>query len=851
MYKNIDSSIKDLYEHNLRSTAVKFGLISDPLVELDDKKATRLLNIAEYLSNQASDEDKIRSFLICALLWENKKQGWHALESFLPRILIKIGLSTSARMIGWNGNQQCFSSFGSYIEELFSTLKIISHEIDVVGSKIVLSSFQKRMWDAIDSYNRLGISAPTSAGKSFILVHKIIDLLSKEKGKVVFIVPTLSLLNQVSNDIRIKCIELGITDISVSQTVNSQSLFKCEKVVYVLTQERALSALNHTEGDFDNVKMLIIDEIQNIEKVSSESEERSKILFDALQEFKNDKDPEKIIICGPRLKNIKEVVKSWFGDVGHSVSEEIPAVLNISFSFKKIKRSDKVLFTQHLPLEGENSIEIEDNYQLKKRILGKKLYGNEIHDFIAKIVLSDKESGNIIFAGTTNQANSTAFEISKRMPKQSDSFSDIDNLGLRRFIAETVHPDYSLIKTVENKVGFHHGKVPQHIRILIEKSFAKRFLHTIVSTTTLMQGINLPAKNIIIRNPSVARNENLTGYEFSNLKGRAGRLMKDLVGRAIIIDEEECNDKAIKVGVAEEKNLNLGYADRFTLNKRYIEDTLKVNSEIKQEKEVGNDIIVYIRNIALKYNEQGFRRLNDVGVSLDLALFKSVLDSLKNLSIPKQICFSNPYWDPLILDRIYLQFLKNEWPPVPNRIQNSSDLLYELLVKMSISSPFYFEKYFGIQPTEGPSGRKARSMCIFAESWGKGKPLRDVINPPNWQISESEDIDSRIQDLHTKVMYGIPKLLRPVFQINDLINEGKSSHLLSFIEVGSSEPKLRTLIEIGIPRESAIEFLKEVSTINYLDEDGRVNESQLTKFIISVKQSKNISRWHKMLIEDL
>lgn len=54
-----------------------------------------------------------------------------------------------------------------------------------------------------------------------------------------------------------------------------------------------------------------------------------------------------------------------------------------------------------------------------------------------------------------------------------------------------------------------------------------------------MQGVNLPAKNIIIRNPNlfVRKGESsakLSPYEFANLRGRAGRLLTDFVGRTIV-----------------------------------------------------------------------------------------------------------------------------------------------------------------------------------------------------------------------------------------------------------------------------------------------------------------------------
>jgi hypothetical protein len=53
-----------------------------------------------------------------------------------------------------------------------------------------------------------------------------------------------------------------------------------------------------------------------------------------------------------------------------------------------------------------------------------------------------------------------------------------------------------------------------------------------VCTTTLMQGVNLPAQNVIVRTPNLyvkkqyGREPKLSRYEFANLRGRAGLYMK-------------------------------------------------------------------------------------------------------------------------------------------------------------------------------------------------------------------------------------------------------------------------------------------------------------------------------------
>jgi len=376
--------INDLFLYNLRVVAKKFGLINDQILSLSANNATTLLNIAEEYSFKPTNEDRLLSLLICAIIWENRSDKWEGLPSFLTRILIRIGLGTTAKMVNWDSEQNVFRSLGSLIDELHAVIKLSSHEVTINQNKIVLSDFQKRMWDAITNESRIGISAPTSAGKSFVLINKALEILSKGEGKIVFIVPTISLINQVSSDLRKKAKQYSLKDIYITQTVNDISLFKSSKIIYVLTQERAFSALNHPDSNFDNIKLLIVDEVQNIEKVPNENEERAKILLNVIQEFKNDKNPDKIIISGPRLSNINELVKKWFGENGKSVSEELPSVINVTYSIKKTK--NKIEFFQYLPLKYCNSIEIKDDFNLSSKILDKVRFGEHANKFIATLI---------------------------------------------------------------------------------------------------------------------------------------------------------------------------------------------------------------------------------------------------------------------------------------------------------------------------------------------------------------------------------------------------------------------------------------------------------------------------------
>ena len=418
------------------------------------------------------------------------------------------------------------------------------------------------------------------------------------------------------------------------------------------------------------------------------------------------------------------------------------------------------------------------------------------------------------------------------------------------FIGSTVHPKYELIDAVRKGVAYHHSKMPLHIRNLVEKLFAERHLSTIVSTTTLMQGVNLPPKNIIIKTPSVGGDaDTLTSYEFANLKGRAGRLMKDFVGRSFIINEKSCAKAGIDITVTDSKELKVGFATKFQEEKEYIQTALYDNIEANRQN--NSDLITYIRNMTIRYPESFEERLKEVGIQLPKNIIQRNVENLQKLEVPKQICINNSYWDPITLNNLYISFLAKEWPEIPINIVFSTNPVRDCIIKMATFAPLYYDRYIpNMEVTEKSKG-KILSLAIFAESYGRGNPLKDVINTPRFPIKDSSDIEERINEIQTKVVYGIPKLLKPLFQINDVVKNQNTASVLSFIEMGGVDQRLRLLIEYGIPRETAIQLLQAVPANNLLDSEGRVIDGELTYFLKTAYTSPGVSKWHKMLFRDL
>src|SRR5690606_35056405 len=94
------------------------------------------------------------------------------------------------------------------------------------------------------------------------------------------------------------------------------------------------------------------------------------------------------------------------------------------------------------------------------------------------------------------------------------------------------------------------GRMPQIIRNIVEDLYRKEKIKFMFCTSTLLEGVNLPAKNIFILSNKKSKS-NFTPIDFWNLAGRAGRLNQELSGNIFCIRDNEREWK--KTDVLEKK----------------------------------------------------------------------------------------------------------------------------------------------------------------------------------------------------------------------------------------------------------------------------------------------------------
>lgn len=98
---------------------------------------------------------------------------------------------------------------------------------------------------------------------------------------------------------------------------------------------------------------------------------------------------------------------------------------------------------------------------------------------------------------------------------------------------------WSLVQALENGIGIHHGKFPKYVQNEVLRLFNNGDFDYLFCTSTIIEGVNTNAKNVVIINNSVG-NTTMTAFALKNIKGRAGRYYHHAMGR-VFYDGFETN----------------------------------------------------------------------------------------------------------------------------------------------------------------------------------------------------------------------------------------------------------------------------------------------------------------------
>ena len=118
----------------------------------------------------------------------------------------------------------------------------------------------------------------------------------------------------------------------------------------------------------------------------------------------------------------------------------------------------------------------------------------------------------------------------------SDMYKEEDELYkiFVEHLERTYGEEWIVVVALKARIGIHHGLIPKYIQKEIINLFGRGQLVCLFSTTTITEGVNTPAKNIIITSLKKGKKD-LKQFDAKNIAGRAGRFGKHYSGRIIDI----------------------------------------------------------------------------------------------------------------------------------------------------------------------------------------------------------------------------------------------------------------------------------------------------------------------------
>lgn len=754
------------YKHDLIECAKRIGYDNDEET-FDLKFVVSIIEACDHLSNvtELKDSEKQRVIAALGLVWENCREKYCGINVPILALLSRIG---------YLPNPSIFSANSSALS-ILDMLGVQANRI-IVSSKsgeerLYFTPFQRDVWNSLNSFQRVAISAPTSAGKTFVITRWMSDEIKKNPCVCIFITPSLTLCNQIAQTLKVQSRGL----FSVKTNVGNELI---QSGVYVITQEKALA----NSEIFKKVKHIVIDEIQNVERFADDNPDRSLILLEVIDEVLKLESIGKIIVSGPMISNIGSFSQFLFEKEFTAIENKCSPVIGITHSFS----NSKIGCRMHTHLANGKRVSIRLS-ETKMAGLDSLVFAKNAKTYMAKILdsIPDNESV-IVFAGSTSQANSIADSIG--------TAEEIDN-ELSEYCAITVSSDYSLTKCLKRGVAFHHSKIPTHLRRCIEIGFLNGDFKRIVATTTLLQGVNFPAKHIIIRNPSLGTRADaarLTEYEQSNLRGRAGRLFKDFVGRSYLLNEDAFTEDG-QLDLFPQKQISNSLESRFQSKRDGI-----IQSINSGESNAGCDqsmLALIASKICLSGN-RGLASLDKMGIRLSDNEVNEIKLRINSLGLDKAFHSKFKRIDPFTLKGIQSMVSSGLNVPDINQKNFANDMIRFLKVVHG-NIPEFIESKIGIKYD------KIDSFVYLASSWANGNYLSSIIKDSSKYYRSIDDLISTIQ---SSVVYRLTQALSPFMYLQ----ERKSLTIESF-ENGSKNISDIDMIGKGMQREVAIRYRNRIA----------------------------------------
>lgn len=358
-----------------------------------------------------------------------------------------------------------------------------------VSGKVCRSEQQNSLVHFFESKkdDTVSVIAPTSYGKSELILLAVKEYAGR---KICILTSTKALLIQTKK--RVQQISKGIfPKIVVHPEMYTPNDSSC---LAVLTQERLLRLFKKDPKlSFD---CIIVDEAHEMLEDGNRSRTLANVIIVAQK-----RNPEAVFkFLTPFLADSANLKARYttYGIEGFKVSEYIKTEKYFLYDLRNhtgLKLYDQFL-NKYLPISDNSNLRFEED-----------------------VVKAYSAGKNIIYLNKPMDIEKFALALADVLPEVDSELiqTACDN------ISEYLRPQYNLLTCLRKGIIYHHGSVPDAIRIYIEDIYKKDdTVKYVITSSTLLSGVNLPAERMFILDNKRGRS-NLSHDSFKNLVGRVCR----------------------------------------------------------------------------------------------------------------------------------------------------------------------------------------------------------------------------------------------------------------------------------------------------------------------------------------
>ena len=448
-----------------------------------------LKSIKEYLSKETiiDFETSFRFAKCCSELLRNGEKE-HEGREVVIRALDSINKIDQRTRSIWNDLVEAAGLYPYFdVKQVHDESVLLRYEYNKSRhlKNIYFHEEQNSISALLQSGKTVVISAPTSFGKS-LLIEEVVA--SGKYRNMVIIQPTLALIDETRKKLQKYSNKYKII-VSTSQKPDIT-----KKNIFLFTGERVVEYRH-----FENVDFFVLDEFYKLSL--KREDERAIVLNEAL--YKLLKYTNQFYMLGPMIKSIPDTFKQKY---------EV-SWIRTDFSTVAID---------------------EVELGIKPRTVSKD---REVKLFELLAGLSEP---TLIYCSSPQKATDLSggfVDYIKAMPSMVRENHSTKNKDIIEWVKENIHPNWILVDALGNSIGFHHGALPRHLGSSIVDAFNGGKIQYLFCTSTLIEGVNTAAKNVVLFDKRKGLRE-IDFFDYRNIAGRSGRMKQYYIGRVYKFHDE-------------------------------------------------------------------------------------------------------------------------------------------------------------------------------------------------------------------------------------------------------------------------------------------------------------------------